>query len=151
MIKEILINAYTNDLQRVIGEIEKYKSDDDLWLTSENIPNSGGNLALHLIGNIKHFFGSVLGETGYIRERDLEFSAENIPRADIISALNEASEVLKTSLSNLSDEDFYADYPEEIFGGVQKTPAVAVYMLNHLNYHLGQINYHRRLLADKSN
>ena len=39
-----------------------------------DISNSGGNLALHLIGNINHFFGANLGGTGFVRKRDLEFS-----------------------------------------------------------------------------
>ena len=148
MLKETLIQIYENDLNRVIAEVEKYKSDEDLWREDERIPNSAGNLALHLIGNIKHFFGTNLGNTGYIRERDLEFSDKNVSRSEIVKGLKEASEVLKTSLSNLSDEDFNGDYPEELYGGVQKTSVIAVYMLSHLNYHLGQINYHRRLLSN---
>lgn len=148
MSKEIIIQIYENDLQRVITEIESYKSEEDLWIIDERIPNSGGNLALHLIGNIKHFFGANLGKTGYVRERDLEFSDKNISRDEIINGLKEAITVLKSSLENLTDEEFNGDYPEEIYGGVQKTSAIAVYMLNHLNYHLGQINYHRRLLSD---
>lgn len=147
MLKDAIIQTYEKDLLRVIEEIEQYKSEEDLWIVDERIPNSGGNLALHLVGNIKHFFGANLGNTGYVRERDLEFSDKNVSRDEIINGLKEAIDVLKTSLGNLSDEEFNGDYPEEIFGGVQKTSAIAVYMLNHLNYHLGQINYHRRLLS----
>ncbi len=145
--KEALIQSYENDLKKVIEEIKLYENEEDIWKLSDGITNSGGNLALHLIGNIKHFFGANLGETGYERERDLEFADKNVSREKIITGLEESIEVLKDSLVGLSDEDLQKDYPEEIFGGTHKTIAIAIYMLSHLNYHLGQINYHRRLVG----
>lgn len=147
MLKETLIQIYEMDLRKVIEEIKKYKNEEDLWLLDKEITNSGGNLALHLIGNINHFFGAVLGGTDYKRERELEFSDKNASRSAIIEGLENAISVLKSALNNLSDEDFQKDYPVEFGGGKQKTVAVIIYMLSHLNYHLGQINYHRRLLS----
>lgn len=149
MIKETLSRIYEMDLQKVIQEIKLYENEADLWKLPDGITNSGGNLALHLIGNIKHFFGAVLGETGYKRERDLEFSNKNVSRAEIINGLNEAIKVLKTTLNDMTDDDFQTDYPMEFGGEIQKTFSVIVYMLSHLNFHLGQINYHRRLLQNK--
>lgn len=148
MIRETLVEIYTNDLRKVIAEIGKYKNDADLWKTSGEITNSAGNLALHLVGNINHFFGANLGKTGYVRERDLEFSDKNASRAEIIAKLENTIEVLHASLGSLSDEDLQNDYPEEFGGKTQTIFAVATYMLSHLNYHLGQINYHRRFLAE---
>jgi len=147
MFNESLIPVYESDLEKVIREIELYENEEDLWKVDERIPNSGGNLALHIIGNINHYFGAVLGGTGYARERDQEFSSKNASQAEIIESLEKTIVVLKDTLNNLSDEDFEKDYPEDFGGGTQKTEEVAIYMLSHLNYHLGQINYHRRLLA----
>ena len=147
MLKETLIQIYEADIKKVIGEIEKYVNEEDVWKLADGITNSGGNLALHLIGNIKHFFGANLGKTGYVRARELEFADKDVSRADLVAGLEEASKVLKDALNGLSDEQFEAEYPEEIFGGGHKTSAIAIYMLSHLNYHLGQINYHRRLLS----
>lgn len=149
MLRETLVQIYKNDLGRVIREIEAYDDEADLWKLEGEISNSGGNLALHLIGNINHFFGAVLGKTGYVRQRDLEFSDKNVSRAKIIEELNRTVDVLESTLERLSDEDLASDYPEDFGGKTQKTGAVAIYMLAHLNYHLGQINYHRRLLAAK--
>lgn len=148
MLKETLTGLYERDLQKVIEEIKLYGSDEDLWKLDEGISNSGGNLALHLAGNINHFFGANLGNTGYERERDLEFSDKNVSKNEIIERLENAISVLKETLNNLSDDDFHADYPEELGGEKQKTFAVVIFMLSHLNYHLGQINYHRRLLSN---
>lgn len=147
MLKETLIEIYERDLQKVIGEIKLYKTDVDLWKLEDGISNSGGNLALHLIGNINHFFGANLGKTDYKRERDLEFSDKNVSRNDIVENLGNTILVLKETLSNLSDEDFGKDYPEELGGKSNKTLAIIIHMLTHLNYHLGQINYHRRFIS----
>lgn len=147
MLNQAFIHLYERDLQKVIEEIKQYKSDEDLWKLEGGITNSGGNLALHLIGNINHFFGANLAKNGYLRERDLEFSDKNISREIIVEKLENAIEVLKETLSNLPDEEFTKDYPEELLGAKHKTFGVVVHMLSHLNYHLGQINYHRRLFS----
>ncbi len=147
MLKETLSKIYEIDLRKVIKEIELYKSEEDLWKLDDGISNSGGNLALHIIGNINHFIGANLGQTGYKRTRDLEFSDKNVSREEIIARLEKTIQVLKDTLENLSNEDFHKDYPEELGGETQKVFPVVVYMLSHLDYHLGQINYHRRLLS----
>lgn len=147
MIKETLIQIYERDIRKVIEEINLYKTEADLWRTQGEITNSGGNLALHLIGNINHFFGAVLGGTNYVRERDLEFSQKEISRAEIVEGLENAVKILKNTLNAFTEEDFEKDFPQEFGGEVHKTFFVITYMLSHLNYHLGQINYHRRFLS----
>lgn len=147
MLKETFIFLFERDLNKVIDEIKLYKSDNDLWKMENEIPNSAGNLALHLVGNINHYFGTNLGNTGYIRERDLEFSDKNVSREIIVEKLENTIEVLRTTLQNLPEERFAEIYPEELNGGERVTFGVVVHMLSHLNYHLGQINYHRRLLS----
>lgn len=148
MLNEILIQKYESDLQNVIKEINLYESEADLWKLEEGITNSGGNLALHLLGNINHYIGATLGNTDYKRQRDLEFSAKNTSRAEIIEGLENAINVVKETLDNLSKEDFHKEYPENFDGQTHETLSVIIRMLSHLNYHLGQINYHRRLLSD---
>lgn len=147
MIKDVLTQIYERDLNKVIEEIRLYQTEEDLWRVDPGISNSGGNLALHLIGNINHFFGALLGGTGYKRERDLEFSQKQVSRAEIIEGLENSVQVLRETLENLPEEDLHRDYPQEFGGGPQKTIFVIVHLLSHLNYHLGQINYHRRFLS----
>ncbi len=146
MLKETFIQIYEMDLRKVIAEVNLYENEADLWKLSANITNSGGNLALHLIGNINHFFGANLGGTDYKRMRDAEFSDKNTSREQIVEDLENAIEVLKNALGKLSDEDFQNVYPEELGGRQLTNLAVVTYMLSHLNYHLGQINYHRRFI-----
>ena len=82
--KDVLIQLFERDLKKLISELEAYKDEENIWKVSGNISNSTGTLALHLVGNLKHFIGAVMGNTGYIRNREAEFSLRNIPRAQLI-------------------------------------------------------------------
>ncbi|HCX22935.1 MAG TPA: DinB superfamily protein, partial [Cytophagales bacterium] len=73
-----LAELFTRDLNRLIKELEQYPNEEQLWVVTEGINNSAGTLTLHLIGNLNHFFGAILGNTGYIRNREAEFSDRNI-------------------------------------------------------------------------
>lgn len=147
MITETLIGIYRRDLDKLKTEIEQYYSSDQLWLQSGSIANSGGNLALHLIGNLKHFIGAVLGKSGYVRDREAEFVSKNVSKEDLITAIDEASVVVTSTLAKLNADDLTATYPIEVFGEAMTTEYFLIHLATHLNYHLGQINYHRRLLA----
>ena len=142
-----LIKLYMRDLNRLNDEILAYPNEIDLWKIDANIKNSGGNLALHIIGNLNHFIGATLGKTAFVRERDNEFKNKNIPRQTITDAIFELKTTLKKALSSLIHEDLNENYPLEVFGKPMSTTYFLIHLYGHLNYHLGQINYHRRLIG----
>lgn len=146
MIIESLKSLYTRDLNKLKLEIESYQNEENLWKIDKNILNSAGNLVLHLIGNLNHYLGAILGNSGYIRNRELEFSLKNIPRTELIQQVEKTIEVVNSSLDKLSDEDVQKDYPVETLGYPMTTEYFLIHLFGHLGYHLGQINYHRRLL-----
>lgn len=148
MLKESLVEIFERDLNKLRDEINSYENDESLWNVSGEISNSGGNLCLHLIGNINHFIGAVLGKNGYSRNRDSEFSSKNVSREDLIKNIEGTIEIVKNSLNKLSNEDFEKDFPVEKHGANAKTDFMLLHLLTHFNYHLGQINYHRRLLQN---
>jgi hypothetical protein len=137
---------YERDLDKLIEEINLYKNENDIWKTKEGINNSAGNLVLHLVGNLNHFIGKTLGNSDYVRKRDEEFSLKNIPREKLISDLNSLKETIKNTLPKLSDEDLKKDFPLKIRDESFSTENMLVYLLAHLNYHLGQVNYLRRMM-----
>jgi uncharacterized damage-inducible protein DinB len=147
MIKESLIEIFERDLNKLITEINLYKDENSLWLLKEGISNSAGNLCLHLIGNLNHFIGATLGKTGYVRDREKEFSLKNIPRKELVSSLEKTITVVKNSLSNLPEAELEKNFPIEVFGKPMTTVFFLLHLTTHLTYHSGQINYHRRLLA----
>ena len=142
-----LIKLYMRDLDRLNDEILAYPNELDLWKIDSNIKNSGGNLALHIIGNLNHFIGATLGKTAYVRARDNEFKNKNIPRQIITDSIFELKTTLKKALSSLIHEDLNENYPIEVFGKPMSKEYFLIHLYGHLNYHLGQINYHRRLLG----
>lgn len=147
MITESLLEIFDRDLNRLATEINLYKDENDLWIVKEGISNSAGNLTLHLLGNLNHFIGAVLGHTGYVRYRDDEFGLKNILRTDLITNIENCSVIIKSTLNKLLPEDYQKDFPVEVFGKVSKTDFILIHLATHLSYHLGQINYHRRLVA----
>jgi uncharacterized damage-inducible protein DinB len=134
------------DLKKVIHEINQYKDDKSLWSTYGEINNSSGNLALHIAGAVHHFIGSVLGKNGYIRNREREFNDKNIEKAVIIDQLNKAIEVVIEMLGKLTDEDIEKEFPEKPGGNSMTIGFFLIHFISHINYHLGQINYNRRIL-----
>lgn len=146
MITNELIELFERDLQRLKTEIELYKDEDNLWILKEGISNAAGNLCLHLIGNLNHFIGAVLGNTGYVRYRDDEFSLKNIPRQDLVTNIENCRLVVKTTLLKLTAEDLAKEFEQKVFDKPVTAQMMLMHLATHLTYHLGQINYHRRLL-----
>src|SRR6476620_4786348 len=105
MLIDVLTQLYERDLNKLKSEIELYASDADIWTTAGDIPNSGGNLCLHLCGNLRHFIGFVLGGSGYVRDRDLEFSDTNVSRDELYLRIDATLEEVKAGLAKLSPDD----------------------------------------------
>jgi hypothetical protein len=146
---QTLRTIFRRDLEKLKLEIQSYSAEDRIWITEKAIPNSAGNLCLHLIGNLNTYIGAQLGNTGYIRQRELEFSLKDIPRSALILKIENTIGVVDTTLNIIPEEQLQQIHPHVVF----ETPTTVEYLLTHLTthltYHLGQINYHRRLL-DKS-
>jgi len=141
------LEFFLRDLNKLKEEILLYKNENDLWKVESEIQNSAGTLALHLIGNLKHFIGAQIGFTGYVRNRDREFSDRNISREKIVFEVEETISIVKRVLPTIKDEDFSKEFPLEMYGAKRNTGYIILSLSTHFCYHLGQINYHRRLLA----
>lgn len=146
MLTQTLIKLFNRDLNKLKTELNLYKDESNLWLTPKEISNSAGNLCLHLIGNLNAYIGAELGNTGYIRKRNLEFSLKDVPREDMINQIDDVLVIMENTLGKLTDEDLQKDFPLEVFKEKLTTEFFLVHLATHLVYHLGQINYHRRLL-----
>lgn len=146
MLIETLKSLFDRDLNKLKVEIESYQDESQLWIIDKNISNSAGNLCLHLIGNINHFIGVQIGKTDYVRNRELEFSLKNVPRTELIQKIEDTIVVVNNALDSVTQSDLEAIYPLVVFEKEMKTEYFLVHLAMHLSYHLGQINYHRRLV-----
>ena len=148
MLNEVLTKIYMRDLDKLKEELNAYKNESQIWLVPDGISNSAGNLTLHLIGNLNHFIGATLGNTGYVRDRDKEFSLKNIPRAEMIASIDHTINVVRDTLTKIDDAVMDKPFPIKVPMGDDITVGfMLVHLTAHLAYHLGQINYHRRLTA----
>ena len=146
MLSETLIKLFKRDLNKLKAEIEAYRDEKNLWLVTKEISNSSGNLCLHIVGNLNAFIGAEFGNTGYIRQRDLEFSLKDIPRIELIKQIDETILVVENTIKTLSKDDFQKEYSRRVFEDKMTTEFFLIHLIAHLSYHLGQINYHRRFL-----
>ncbi|WP_299247083.1 DUF1572 family protein [uncultured Lacinutrix sp.] len=146
MIVETLIKLFKRDLNILITEIEAYKEEKNLWIATETVKNSSGNLCLHLVGNLNAFIGAPLGNTGYVRQRDLEFSLKNVPKSELIKQVKDTIIVVENTLNSLLENDLQKEYKRRVNEETMTTEYFLIHLTMHLSYHLGQINYHRRLL-----
>ena len=147
MISKNLLPWYIRDLKKLREEISLYETENDLWNLAGQIKNSPGTLTLHLIGNLKHFIGTQLGNTDYIRNRDKEFSDRNISREILLKEIDKVIEIVQKAISAITDEKMSSEYPIEFLEKKRTVGEIIFILYGHLNYHLGQINYHRRLLG----
>lgn len=145
MLIETLKSLFNRDLNQLKVEIDSYQNESQLWVIDKNILNSGGNLCLHLIGNINTYIGNELGKTGYVRDRPLEFSLKDIPKSELITKIEDTIIVVNNTLDNLTEANLETIYPKIVFEKEMTTGFFLVHLSTHLAYHLGQINYHRRL------
>lgn len=142
-IRQILLR----DIDRLRVEIEAFEHEADLWRAVPGTTNPPGALALHLCGNLQHFIGATLGSTGYVRDRDAEFAARDVPRASVLAAIAKARSVVERALGELDEAEVAREYPARFLDELPTTGAVLVHLSGHLMYHLGQINYARRFHA----
>ncbi|REG86009.1 DUF1572 family protein [Winogradskyella sediminis] len=146
MLTDTLITLFQRDLNKIIEEINMYKEESNLWKVEGAITNSAGRLCIHLIGNLNHFIGAVLGNSGYIRQRDLEFSIKDVPKLELIAQIKNTIVVIENTLKSLAASDLQSAYKLQVFNEVMTTEYFLVHLNTHLSYHLGQINYHRRII-----
>jgi len=146
MFTETLKTLFSRDLNKLKSEIASYKNEANLWIIDKSIANSPGNLCLHLIGNLNTYIGATLGSSNYIRNRELEFSLKDIPKQELINMIEATIIVVNETLDKITEEQLNSEYPTLVFQEKTSTEFFLVHLTTHLAYHLGQINYHRRLL-----
>jgi hypothetical protein len=144
-IAEICNILIQRELRAMKRELEAYPDDASVWATPNGISNPGGTFALHCAGNLQHFIGAHLGQTGYVRDRDSEFRRRDVPRVELYAEIERAMSVVEKTLTGDRADSFPGIFPEQLSGKFVRTDAWLMHLTVHLGYHLGQLNYHRRL------
>lgn len=150
MLIEAVAAIVDRDLRALAREVEAYPDDAALWQLPEGVLNSGGTLVLHLTGNIQHFLGARLAGSGFMRDRPAEFSARGVPRAALLRQIEAARSAVRSAAEKLTGEALELDFPEVVGGMRVATGEYLIHLVSHFGYHLGQLDYHRRLVTRDS-
>lgn len=146
MLTDTLRQLFARDLNRLQEEITSYHDESRIWQFEKGIANSAGNLCLHLVGNLSTYISAALGGVPYARDRDQEFSLKGVPRPELVRRIATTRDQVAQALQRLTTDDLRAEYPLLVLEAKTSTEYFLVHLTTHLAYHLGQINYHRRLL-----
>jgi hypothetical protein len=135
------------ELRALERELQAYQSEDQVWRLPPGLPNSGGTLALHAAGNLQHFVGAVLGGSSYVRDRDAEFQRRDVPRQELIGELQGAASVVRDTLQNIDQATLQRTYPLPVANRRVTTGDFLTHLATHLAYHVGQADFHRRVVT----
>jgi hypothetical protein len=147
MLTENLALLFERDILKLKSEINAYQDEKKLWIALPGTSNPGGNLCLHLLGNLQHYIGGVLGNSGYLRNRPGEFSSKDISLYELNGLVDHTVTVVTKTIRSLDNKTLAKNYSEKVFDYEMTTEYFLLHLLAHLSYHLGQINYHRRMSA----
>jgi len=145
-----LRSIVVRDLGALRREVEAYPDDASVWAVPEGISNSGGTLVLHLVGNLRSFVGRVIGGDGYERDRPREFTARDLPRAELLCDIDLTIAAVSRAMPMLTADKLASEYPMAIGPVKVNTQDFMVHLAVHLGYHLGQVDYHRRIVTRSS-
>lgn len=147
-LSESVARTLVRDLGVLADEIEAYPDEETLWRTAPGTRNPGGTLANHVAGNLLHYVGGLLGDTGYVRDREAEFGDRDVPREQLLARVRRARDVVGQVIRDLNEEDLRARFPDPPtrMTGIE-TGAFLHHLVSHTAYHLGQVNYHRRIVG----
>ena len=150
MITTTIAGIFERELNKLAEEMKQYNPEENIWKVKGDIKNSGGNLCLHICGNLQHFIGTVLGDTGYVRNRDKEFADKSIPLAHLLKEIETTKVAVVKTLNAIPDSDLdteYTAFPAHLLGDQHVNKFFFLtHLVSHMDYHIGQINYHRRMI-----
>ena len=116
-------------------------TDDQFWTRPYPYGNSVGHLLLHITGNLNYYIGAQIAGTGYVRDRNREFTdTTRVPKADVLQALDDAVAMVTRTLQRQTAEDWVRDY--SAVGVDDRTRfGIVLRCAQHFHHHLGQIIY----------
>ncbi len=150
MVTEWLARVILRDLESLCVQLNGYQDERDIWKLVPGVTNSAGALALHLAGNLQHYIGAQLGQTAYVRDREAEFDTRDLPRAELLQRVEDARGAVQVGLGEIRDQTLDTEYPVEVGGVRLASGPFLLHLATHLAYHLGQVDYHRRVVTGET-
>jgi uncharacterized damage-inducible protein DinB len=142
--------ALASEYRHRAAELHKWVdplSEEQFWRNPFFHGNSVGHLMLHLTGNLSYYIGARIVGTGYVRNRDLEFSEpRKLPKAEVLGRFDEAIVTVIAAIGNQTEADWTAPYTAEREPDSKNRVTLFLRCASHLYHHVGQIIYLSREL-----
>jgi uncharacterized damage-inducible protein DinB len=143
--------AFAQEYRTRAADLHKWVdplTEEQFWRNPFNFGNSVGHLVLHLTGNLSYYIGSQVAKTGYIRNRDLEFTDSHRPsKSQVLRKFDETIALVIATIEKQSETDWTAAYNAEREPEAQDRFTIFLRCASHLYHHVGQINYLSRELT----
>jgi uncharacterized damage-inducible protein DinB len=121
---------------------------EEFWHRPYAYGNSAGHLVLHITGNLSYYIGERVAETGYVRDREREFTeARKLDKEEVLEAFDRTIDMVVASVRAQAPGDWMAAYSGE--GEPEAANRLAIFLrcAAHAYHHVGQIIYLRQELA----
>lgn len=133
---------YAEMIRAKVHELAAPLSDDQFWRKPYPYGNSFAHLVLHLTGNLNYYIGAQIARTGYVRDRDREFTEpERRPKAQVLAAFDDAMAMVVRTIEAQTEADWSRPY--EAKGEPETTDRFAIVLrcVGHAYHHVGQMIY----------
>jgi uncharacterized damage-inducible protein DinB len=148
---ETISGGLAGEYRRRAEDLHKWAdslSDEQFWRNPYSYGNSVGHLVLHLTGNLNYYIGAQIAGTGYIRDRDLEFTETRRPRkAAVLRKFDDTISMVLASLQHQTEADWTLPYSAEREPEAEDRFRAFLHCATHLFHHVGQIIYLSRELT----
>ncbi|HZS08209.1 MAG TPA: DinB family protein [Blastocatellia bacterium] len=136
------INSYRDFAGRVHA-LAAQLSEEQFWIRPYDYGNSFGHLTLHLIGNLNYYIGTQIAGTGYVRDREREFTETNFPsKEDVLRQLDEAVELVIATLREQTADTWANEYEAVgVSDFIKDRFGIFLRCAAHFHHHIGQMIY----------
>jgi uncharacterized damage-inducible protein DinB len=123
-------------------------SNEQFWRKPYPYGNSVGHLVLHLTGNLNYYIGARVAETGYVRDRDREFTDKQPPsKEEALGAFDRTIAMVVATIQKQTASDWGKAYTADREPEAANRFQIFVRSVGHAYHHVGQIVYLSRELA----
>lgn len=140
-----IASGLASEYEKTAAELHKWVdalSQERFWRNPYGYGNSVGHLVLHLTGNLSYYIGARVAETGYIRNRDLEFTEQRrLPKEEVLRKFDETMAMVVTTIHKQTAEDWMAGYSAEREPQAKDRFTIFLRCASHAYHHVGQIIY----------
>jgi uncharacterized damage-inducible protein DinB len=146
-----ITTAFAHEYRARAADLHKWVdplTDEQFWRNPFRFGNSIGHLVLHLTGNLSYYIGAQVAKTGYIRNRDLEFTESRRPsKSEVLRKFDETIAMVIATIKSQSEAGWTAAYTGERDPEAHDRFTIFLRCASHLYHHVGQINYLSRELT----